>query len=187
MMVFHRRWKAKLGVAAMPEVQKEHWTRVKALNRRFAEATDDQYDRLRPASDLREALKDEIYKTIEIPLRWEGERPSDDVVLTAVIDAFSNAIATRLPMRLIRERLSVRPLKAWQESYALSGSGSRSSGLAGFLGRHPRPERARARFDSLTGSQRLPALDHRLGGGGGSRGGVSTRMTEGRVVEHSMS
>ncbi len=123
MTVFHRRWKAKLGVAAMPEVQKEHWTRVKALNRRFAEATDDQYDSLRPASDLREALKDEIYKTIEIPLRWDGERPCDDVVLTAVIDTFSSAIATRLSMP-IRERLSVRPLQAWQESYALSGSGS---------------------------------------------------------------
>ncbi len=90
------RWKAKLGVAAIPEVQKEHWTRVKALNRRFAEGTDDQYDTLRPASDLRESLKDEIYKTIEVPLRWEGGRPADDVVLTAVIDAFSSAISTRL-------------------------------------------------------------------------------------------
>lgn len=121
--VFHRRWKAKLGVTAMPEVQKEHWTRVKALNRRFAEATDDQYDNLRPASDLRESLKEEIYKTIEVPLRWEGERPSDDVALTAVLNAFSNAIATRLSVP-IRESLSVRPLREWQESYALSGSGS---------------------------------------------------------------
>lgn len=120
---FHRRWKAKLGVSAMPDVQKEHWTRVKALNRRFAEGTDDQYDSLRPSSDLRESLKDEIYKTIEVPLRWEGERPADDVVLTAVINAFSNAIASRLSAP-IRERLSVRPLQSWQESFALSGSGS---------------------------------------------------------------
>lgn len=121
--VFHRQWRAKLGIAAMPEVPKEHWTRVKALNRRFAEASADQYDDLRPASDLREALKDEIYKTIEVPLRWEGVQPSDEVALTAIIDTFSNAIASRLKDP-IHDRLSVRPLQTWQESYALNGSGS---------------------------------------------------------------
>ena len=121
--MFHRQWRARLGLGQMPEVQKEHWTKVKALNRRFAESSDDQYGALRPAADLREALKDEIYKTIEVPLRWDGERPADDVALTAVLNALSSAVAARLAAP-IRERLSVRPLQAWQESYALSGSGS---------------------------------------------------------------
>lgn len=120
---FHRRWRALLGVAAVADVEREHWTRVRALNRRYAEGTADQYDTLRPASDLRELLKDEIYRTLESPLRWEGERPIDDVVVTAVIDEFSKAIAKRLILP-IRERLSVRPLRSWQESYALSGPGS---------------------------------------------------------------
>lgn len=120
---FHRRWKSLLGIAAVPEVDKEHWTRIKALNRRYAEGTADQYDTLRPASDLRELLKDEIYKTLEVPLRWEGERPTDDVVMTAVIDEFSKAIAKRLTTP-IRDRLSVRPMRSWQESYSLSGAGS---------------------------------------------------------------
>lgn len=122
-MAFHRRWKALLGVAPVPDVDREHWTRVRALNRRFAEGTADQYDTLRPAADLREYLKDEIYKTLEMPLRWEGGRPDDDVQVTAVINEFSQAIAKRLTGP-IRERLSIRAQRSWQQSYALSGTGS---------------------------------------------------------------
>jgi hypothetical protein len=120
---FHRKWKAVLGITSAPDVDREHWTRVKALNRRYAEGTADQYDTLRPASDLRELLKDEIYKTLESPLRWTGHQPTDDVVVTGVIDELSQAIAKRLSPP-IRERLSVRPQRSWQESYALTGSGS---------------------------------------------------------------
>jgi hypothetical protein len=120
---FHRRWRAILGVTSVPDVDKAHWTRVKALNRRYAEGTADFYDKLRPASDLRELLKDEIYKTLEAPLRWTGGRPTDDVIVTRVIDEFSQAISKRLPAP-IRERLSVRPQRSWQDSYSLSGSGS---------------------------------------------------------------
>ncbi|WP_447646185.1 hypothetical protein [Nocardioides zeae] len=120
---FHRRWNALLGVAKVPEVDREHWTRVKALNRRFAEGTADQYDTLRPASDLRELLKDEIYRTLEEPLSWDNGRPADDVTVTAIIDELSRAIATRLHDP-IKDRLAVRPIQEWQASYALSGTGS---------------------------------------------------------------
>lgn len=120
---FHRRWQAMLGIKSVPDVDKEHWTRVKALNRRYAEGSADQYDTLRPASDLRELLKDELYKTLEVPLRWTRDRPTDDVVVTAVIDEFSQAIAKRLS-EPIHERLSIRPIRAWQELYGLSGGGS---------------------------------------------------------------
>lgn len=136
---FHRQWQAKLGVASAPEIDKEHWTRVKALNRRYAEDSDDQYDTLRPASDLRELLKEEIYKTLEAPVRWNEGQPTDDVIVTAVINEFSQAIATRLPAP-IRERLSVRPQRSWQESYGLRGTRStfiRARYIADdILGRH---------------------------------------------------
>lgn len=120
---FHRRWRAVLGVTTEADVDKEHWTRVKALSRRFADGTADQYDTLRPSSDLRERLKEEIYKTLEAPLRWTGGEPTDQDEITAVIDDFSQAIAKRLPDR-IRERLSVRPQRTWQDAYVLTGIGS---------------------------------------------------------------
>ena len=120
---FHRRWKALLGITYDRHVAKEHWTRIRALSRRFAEGTDDYYDTLRPSSELREALKDEIYKTLETPLGWSGQRPSEESEITSVIDAFSNAIAKRL-YGPISERLSERPIRTWQEAYALHGVGS---------------------------------------------------------------
>ncbi|MGH7488638.1 MAG: hypothetical protein ACREMY_24015, partial [bacterium] len=120
---FHRRWKAVLGITYEADVDKEHWTRVKALNRRFAEGTADQYDTLRPASELRELLKDEVYKTLEAPLRWTGGTPTTEETVTAVINEYSKAISARL-IALVRERLSVRPQRSWQDTYQLSGTGS---------------------------------------------------------------
>jgi hypothetical protein len=120
---FHRKWRAVLGVTSEANVDKEHWSRIKALNRRFAEGTSDQYDTLRPVSELRELLKDEVYKTVGSPLRWtEGTSP-DDEMATAVINEFSQAIARKL-LDLLGERLRVSPLKQWQEGFALSGPGS---------------------------------------------------------------
>jgi hypothetical protein len=120
---FHRRWNALLGITYEPDVDKEHWTRVKALNRRFAEGTADQYDTLRPSAELRELLKDEIYKTLESPLGWTGQPPSDDAEVSAIVDAFSNAIANRL-FEPIRTRLSEEPQRIWQAAYSLHGTGS---------------------------------------------------------------
>lgn len=120
---FHRRWNAVLGITYEADVDKEHWTRVKALNRRFAEGTADQYDTLRPASELRELLKDEIYKTLETPLSWNGPEPTNDEDVTAIINEFSQEIAKRLFMP-IRDRLSMRPQRSWQDTYSLSGPGS---------------------------------------------------------------
>lgn len=34
---FHRAWRARLGITTEANISKEHWTRVKALNRRLAE------------------------------------------------------------------------------------------------------------------------------------------------------
>ena len=120
---FHRRWNALLGVTYEVDVGKEHWTRIRALNRRFAEGTDDYYDTLRPSSELREFLKDQIYKTLESPLGWSGQQPNDETEIASVIDAFSNAIANRL-YAPISERLSEKPLRGWQDAYALHGVGS---------------------------------------------------------------
>jgi hypothetical protein len=119
---FHRRWLARLGVRPVPGVKTEHWTRVKALNRRYAEGTD-RYDYLSPVSDLRELLKDEIYKTLDEPLSWDGGRPSDDVTATAVIHELSRAIETRLHDP-VGDRLLTRPVQTWQSSFALAGTGS---------------------------------------------------------------
>ncbi|MFZ2176660.1 MAG: hypothetical protein WAW17_21980, partial [Rhodococcus sp. (in: high G+C Gram-positive bacteria)] len=120
---FHRRWEALLGLAVKRDVKKENWTRIKALNRRFAEGSADEYRDLRPASDLREFIKEEIYKQLESPASWTGGPPDDTIILTAVIDEFSNGIAMRLS-EPIRDRLSVTAQPSWEEALAFHGTGS---------------------------------------------------------------
>jgi len=118
---FHRRWDAVLGIKHQSDIDKEHWTRVKALNRRFAEGTADQYDTLRPSAELRELLKEEIYKTLERPLGWN--RPTDDTEKEAILDAFANAIAKNL-YEPIRTRMSEKSLGRWQKAYRERGTQS---------------------------------------------------------------
>jgi hypothetical protein len=120
---YHRNWRARLGVTSEADVVKEHWSRVKALSSRYADGRSDQYDTLRPAADLRELLKEEIYRTLEAPLKWTGQAPSNKEEVTAVINEFAQSIAARLP-EPIRERLSKRPLPTWQGAAGLAGRGS---------------------------------------------------------------
>jgi hypothetical protein len=122
---FHRRWGAVLGLSSEADIDKEHWTRVKALNRRFAEQTADRYDTLRPVSDLHEQLQREIYKTLDSPVDWTGGLRPDPEAATSAIDEFSQAISRGL-FAPLAERLRVRPLQEWQEGWRLSGWGSTS-------------------------------------------------------------
>ena len=46
---FHSAWEARLGRGYRAGISKEHWTRVKALSRRFAEQWADQYASGEPA------------------------------------------------------------------------------------------------------------------------------------------
>lgn len=120
---FHHRWGGLLGTAEAEDVVKEHWSRIKALTKRFAEGIDDQYDTLRPNAELRELLKEDIYRALERPEKWIGNPPESLEDQAVVIDQFSNEIAKRLEQP-IRERLSEVPRSDWQISYAYSGNGS---------------------------------------------------------------
>lgn len=135
---FHGRWDALFGLATDREVKKENWTRIKALNRRFAEGSADEYRELRPVADLREFIKEEIYKQLETPADWVGRRPDDPIILTGVIDEFSNGIASRLS-EPISERLSDLAQSSWQESLEFHGVGStkvRAEHIADEIFRH---------------------------------------------------
>jgi hypothetical protein len=64
---FLRPWEARLGLAYRDAIRAEHHTRVKALSRRFANAWGDEYDSLRPASDLIGRLQEEISRWLDSP------------------------------------------------------------------------------------------------------------------------
>jgi hypothetical protein len=119
---FHDAWQGRLGVAFSPSYPKEHWTRIKALSRRFAEGFADEYDTLKPVGKLKRELDEQIYRMLQQPVRWEGPEPTEDQK-QQVIDVLANAISTEIT-DLAARRLKVERGKAWREAYAQAGTGS---------------------------------------------------------------
>lgn len=119
---FHEGWQARLGRDVRPGVAKEHWTRVKALSRRLAEGSADQYDTLRPVADLHLMLQQELYKAIQHPRQWTPRPPSDDEK-QALFDGFVARLSDAI-MAISSQRLRTDHLAAWQEAYNQSGRGS---------------------------------------------------------------
>lgn len=119
---FHELWQARLGLAYNPQVPKEHWTRIKALSRRFAEGWDDEYDRLKPVAELKRELEEQIYRMLQQPLRWVGGVPTDDDK-QLIIDEFANAIAKEV-QDLSSRRIDNERRASWREAFAQQGTGS---------------------------------------------------------------
>lgn len=119
---FHSRWRGLLGIDHNPDAPKEHWTRVKALSRRFAEGWNDEYDSLRPVADLRFNLQKQVYLMLQRPERWTSGEPAEEQK-QATLDALTNAITSRL-VELSRRRLRDEVRAAWQTAYLQKGPGS---------------------------------------------------------------
>jgi hypothetical protein len=88
---FLRPWEARLGLAYRDGIRAEHHTRVRALSRRFANSWSDEYDTLRPASDLIGRLQEEISRWLDSPADWTRQ-PSDDDERTAALNPVRSAV-----------------------------------------------------------------------------------------------
>ena len=119
---FHEAWRPRLGLKYSPGFAKEHWTRVKALSRRFAMGWADEYDTLRPVADLRKELVERIYVFVQNPLRWEGSEPADDQKQDC-FDAFADNLGRRL-LDVCTRRLRYERTVQWQDAYHKRGTGS---------------------------------------------------------------
>ena len=125
---FHAAWRSLLGLesGALP---KEHWTRIKALNRRLAEGMADEYGTLRPIADLRKELRDRIYVFIQNPLEWNSaDRTKKEQVPTEeekrnIYDAFADEMSLKL-LELSTRRLRDEFISEWQDAYRERGPGS---------------------------------------------------------------
>jgi hypothetical protein len=119
---FLRPWEARLGLAYRDGIRAEHHARVRALSRRFANDWSDEYDTLRPASDLIGRLQEEISRWLESPAHWT-RIPSDDAEREAALNPVRAAVFTALH-DLAKERLGQRHRSDWQTAYTQSGRGS---------------------------------------------------------------
>lgn len=119
---FQGMWLPRLGRKHKSGIDKEHWTRIKALSRRLATGWADEYDNLRPVSDLHKQLGELIYKTIQEPIRWEGEKPEEDEQ-QQILDKLSSSISPKL-LELASRKIWVEKSEEWQTAYNQGGPGS---------------------------------------------------------------
>ena len=125
---FHAAWRSLLGLES-GTLPKEHWTRIKALNRRLAEGTADKYDTLHPIADLRKELKDRIYVFIQNPLEWNSadstqkEQEPTEEEKRNTYDTFANEMSQKL-LELSTRRLRNEFIGKWQDAYRERGLGS---------------------------------------------------------------
>jgi GTPase SAR1 family protein len=120
---FQNAWSPLLGIKTRPGMQKEHWTRIKALSRRLATpGWSDEYDTLKPVADLQKQLKDQIYLLIQNPISWEGDEPTDDEK-QQTYEALASNVSRRM-LELASRRVRVDRHSDWQNAYYQAGRGS---------------------------------------------------------------
>jgi hypothetical protein len=124
---FQGPWLARLGLGMYEGFSKEHWTRVKALNRRIAGELDDEYDTLRPIADLATQLRESISRFLNNPIAWTRE-PVDDEEAQTAIDRIRQVIEVQLRDLAVR-RLVQEHLTDWRTAYDGPASSGRGSSL----------------------------------------------------------
>jgi len=119
---FHEHWNARLGFDYKTDVPTEHWTRVKALSRRFANQWEDQFDTLRPVADMIKFQSERFAEFISTPHDWDPLNAPDEVkemVAGKVAQEFYSRLHT-----LISERFTHDHLNEWVSAYGYRGTGS---------------------------------------------------------------
>ncbi len=120
---FRRPWAARLGLGPHESVHKEHWTRIKALNRRIAGGYDNnEYVNLRPVADLVARLIEEVSKFLDHPTSWEPHQPTEEEA-EAAISEIRQQVYTGLHS-LAERRIVEQHLEEWRSAFDLRGKGS---------------------------------------------------------------
>lgn len=116
---FRNAWRPRLGLTVKQGIEKEHWTRVKALSRRLATGIDDEYDSLRPVADLKQQLQQRLYVLLQNPISWDGPEPSDDDK-QHLYDAIAEELSRKL-IELTSRRVRTERLPEWRSAFDESG------------------------------------------------------------------
>lgn len=120
---FQRPWLARLGLTHHESISKEHWTRIKALNRRVAgELNNYEYDSLRPVAELLARLTEEVSRFLSNPARWTPATPSEEEA-EAALDLLRQKVHSEFHSLALR-RLVQDQLEAWRGALELKGVGS---------------------------------------------------------------
>ena len=119
---FRDPWRGRLRLPSRSAVSPEHWTRIKALSRRFAELGKTEYDTMRPVADFIARLIEHVTVVLSTPLRWEPENAPEEMKRQVIAD-ISSAVFGKLH-ELGESRLFHERVKEWSVAYSHRGTGS---------------------------------------------------------------
>ncbi|EPG2415386.1 hypothetical protein QEK82_000304 [Stenotrophomonas maltophilia] len=121
---FQKAWAARLGLAIGATLPAEHWTRIKALNRKISNETGIEYDSLRPVADLVGRIIEEVANFLDNPIGWS--RPLVDAHEAQQAIAPIRQIVFRHLHELALKRLVDEHLTQWRRGMEHKGKGSAS-------------------------------------------------------------
>lgn len=119
---FQKAWAARLGLSIGATLPAEHWTRIKALNRKISNETGIEYDSLRPVADLVGRITEEVANFLDNPIGW-SRLPTDADEAQQAIAPIRQIVFSRLH-QLALQRLIEEHLTAWRRSMEYNGKGS---------------------------------------------------------------
>ena len=122
MNAFRDPWRGRLRLPSRSTVSPEHWTRIKALSRRFAELGSTEYDSLRPVADFIARVIEHVTVVLSNPLRWEPENAPEEMKRQVIAD-IASAVHGKLH-ELGENRLFHERVKEWSVAYSHRGTGS---------------------------------------------------------------
>jgi len=122
MSAFRDPWRGRLRLPSRSTVSPEHWTRIKALSRRFAELGSTEYDTLRPVADFIARLIEHVTVVLSNPLRWDPESAPEEMKRQVIAD-IASAVHSKLH-ELGETRLFHERVKEWGVAYSHRGTGS---------------------------------------------------------------
>lgn len=119
---FQKTWAARLGLANSATIPTEHWTRVKAMNRRISTEQDVEYDSLRPVADLVARVSEEISNYLDHPIAW-SRTPKDEAEAEEAIAPIRRSVFQGLHSFAL-QRITREHLTEWRQSFDYKGKGS---------------------------------------------------------------
>jgi len=122
MGAFRDPWRRRLGLPSQSKMPPEHWTRIKALARRFAELGVTEYDTMRPVADFITRLIEHVTVVLSTPLKWDPEDAPEEMK-RQVIAEIASAVHVKLH-ELGESRLFHERVKEWSAAYSHGGKGS---------------------------------------------------------------
>ena len=120
---FHEDWSARFGTTWKKGIDKQHWTRIRALSRRCANNSD-HYAELNPGEDLSSKLLTQVKALFEFPKRWEHHTP-ENAEADAKISKLTQEVGLRV-RAMVADRMYPTRTTEWGKAYNESGPRSAS-------------------------------------------------------------